>query len=125
LARAIAYQWQITGLPPGLAIWVNGQNYDGCRETDGTLLEAKGPGYQKIMEDPHKGFIWNGIVNDFLDQGENQDRAAGGRALEWHFAEKPVADKVREIFKAKGINARVIFTPAIVDLSPAAEWQAK
>jgi Restriction endonuclease fold toxin 5 len=48
--RAIAYQSQITGLPPGLAVKLSGVGFDGCRESDGTMLEAKGPGYATFLD---------------------------------------------------------------------------
>jgi hypothetical protein len=56
--RAAAYQFQVTGLQPGLAVKstnpVTGVKvyFDGCRESDGTMLEAKGPGYQWTMIAP-------------------------------------------------------------------------
>jgi hypothetical protein len=42
--RSLAYQQQITGLPRGLEVKLNGVRFDGFREEDGTMLEAKGPG---------------------------------------------------------------------------------
>lgn len=46
--QALAYQWQITGLPLGLAVSLNGQVYDGCDPRSGNMQEAKGPGYQRL-----------------------------------------------------------------------------
>ncbi|MGH7061737.1 MAG: hypothetical protein ACREFH_15220, partial [Stellaceae bacterium] len=40
--RSLAYQEQISGLPRGFEIVLNGVRFDGCRETNGTMLEAKG-----------------------------------------------------------------------------------
>jgi hypothetical protein len=49
--RSMACQTQISGLPPGMAILYNGTYFDGCRTTDGTLPEAKGPGYDWALSD--------------------------------------------------------------------------
>src|SRR6266568_7317646 len=49
--RAAAYQEQITGLPRGMAISFNGMHFDGCRISDGALLEAKGPGFEFAMDE--------------------------------------------------------------------------
>jgi len=49
--RAMEYQMRVTGLPPGLGVLFNDVMFDGCREIDGTLLEAKGPGYARAMDD--------------------------------------------------------------------------
>ena len=51
--RALAYQEQITGLPPPLAVKLNGVWFDGCDENTGTMLEAKGEGYQWALKGPN------------------------------------------------------------------------
>jgi hypothetical protein len=64
LERAIAYQAQISALnnpqrplPPGLAVsLINPETgkpvvSDDCRESDGTMIEAKGPGYAEMLQD--------------------------------------------------------------------------
>jgi hypothetical protein len=110
--RAQAYQAQITGLPPGLAVALNGVVFDGCRESDGTMLEAKGQGYAWALRgsdawmDNYKG------VDGIMDQAAKQSEAAAGRAIEWHFAEQPVADYFRRAFAKEGLsNITVIYTP--------------
>ncbi len=47
--RTLDYQQQISGLPPGLAVNLNGVSFDGCRESDSTMLEAKGLGYENFL----------------------------------------------------------------------------
>jgi hypothetical protein len=110
--RAQAYQAQITGLPPGLAVALNGIVFDGCRVSDGTLLEAKGLGYAWALRgsdgwmDKYQG------VAGIMDQAKKQSKAAAGRAIEWHFAEQPVADYFRRAFAEEGLsNITVIYTP--------------
>ncbi len=62
--RTIAYQAQITGLPPGLEVVFNGERYDGrCRE-NGDLSEAKGEGYEDFMEGPDS---WKGWFTELAD----------------------------------------------------------
>ena len=100
--RAQAYQEQITGLPPGLAVALNGVVFDGCRESDGTMLEAKGPGYAWAMTGPDAWMNNYTGVEGIMDQAGQQSTAAAGRAIEWHFAEGPVADYFREAFASKG-----------------------
>ena len=64
--RAKAYQEQISRLnnpqrplPAGMAVSLEnpltGRNvaFDDCRESDGTMIEAKGPGYAKLLRDSY------------------------------------------------------------------------
>jgi hypothetical protein len=112
--RAIAYQWQITALPIGVAVTLNGQVYDGCDQKTGNLLEAKGPGYERLMRN---SFLRNIIIKQFDNLAQRESEAAGGRIVEWHFAEASVADWAREHFREKGFNnIVVIHTPPIVTL---------
>jgi hypothetical protein len=110
--RALAYQEQITGLPRGLAVELNGVVFDGCRESDGTMLEAKGPGYAWAMTGPDRWMTNYTGLGDILNQAAKQSAAAGDRPIEWHFAEQPVADYFREVFQGKGwSNITVFYTP--------------
>jgi hypothetical protein len=93
--RAIAHQSQITGLPPGLEVKLNDVRFDGCRESDGTMLEAKGSGYADKMDGPQDWKYWFTGAEDIEDQMQAQSGAAIGRIVEWHFAEQPVADYFR------------------------------
>lgn len=118
-ARAIAYQWQITHLTPMFAVALNGQVYDGCDLITGAMLEAKGPGFERLMRYP---FIWDRIQRTFDNLALRQSNAAGGRRVEWHFAEEAVADRVRAHFSEIGLeNVDVIYTPAIVVITPVRE----
>ncbi|MBV9861866.1 MAG: hypothetical protein JO267_06935 [Alphaproteobacteria bacterium] len=106
--RAIAYQSQITGLPPGLEVELNGARFDGCRESDGTMLEAKGPGYAAMMDGS-----WFTGAPAIETQMRRQADAAAGRIVEWHFVEQPVADIFRAFAeRSRLVNVMVIFTPA-------------
>src|SRR5579859_1250103 len=114
--RAAAYQHQITGLPPGMAVTLNGVIFDGCRESDGTMLEAKGPGYEwpllayGFYRDDYQG------KKAIMVQAERQNNAVEGtgRKVEWYFAERSVADHFREAFKVEGFtNITVIYQPMV------------
>jgi hypothetical protein len=116
--RSLRYQRQITGLRDGLDVKlpdpVEGGlvSFDGCRQSDGTMLEAKGPGYAEHLEGGYPA-VWKGFEDKINRQVELQSRsaAASGRNVEWHFAEKEVADYFRPIWANKYPNVIVIYTP--------------
>jgi hypothetical protein len=116
--RAAAYQFHVTGLPAGLAVKltnpVTGKDvyFDGCRDSDGTMLEAKGPGCLKQMIRNHPITWQNGILPEFDDQALRQTQSAGGRPIEWHFAEKEVAGEMRKRFEVKYPQITVIYDPS-------------
>lgn len=112
--RAAAYQRQITGLPDGLAVMLNGVIFDGCRESDGTMLEAKGIGYEWPLRidgtypDFYKG------AERIMAQAQAQSEAAGGRKIEWYFAERRVADYFSNAFHEEGFaNITVFHQPPV------------
>jgi hypothetical protein len=79
---ASKYQEQITGLRRGKAYVVDGVKFDGFK--NGTLLEAKGLGYESLMNNPG---VNNGLANRLLSQAQRQLNAAKGVTIEWHAAE--------------------------------------
>jgi hypothetical protein len=107
--RAQAYQEQISALnnpqrplPADMAVSLEnpltGKNvaFDDCRESDGTMIEAKGPGYAGLMK---SDFLAKKIRDEeWLPQAERQVAAAGSRTIEWYFAEPEAADRAREWF---------------------------
>lgn len=109
--RALLYQEQISGLPRGFDVQLNGVKFDGCRDSDGTMLEAKGPGYLKALRKPTK-YPWLGMQGSMLKQASRQVAAAGDRPIEWHFAEEGVADFMRTLFAKRGFKISVIHTPS-------------
>ena len=109
--RAAAYQEQITGLPRGLAVDLGGVVFDGCRESDGVMLEAKGLGYEWALQaDGTYRANFEG-ADGIMEQADNQNSAAGiaGRKVEWYFAERRVADYFRNAFKEEGFNNITVF----------------
>jgi hypothetical protein len=115
---SLRYQEQISKLRRGLDVKLtdptNGRlvSYDGCRVSDGTMLEAKGPNYAGKLEE-NNPFVWPNIRDQIDGQVERQSRTAmaQGRMVEWHFAEEEVADYFRERWKPKYPNVVVIYTP--------------
>jgi hypothetical protein len=107
--RAQAYQEQISALnnpqrplPADMAVSLEnpltGRNvvFDDCRESDGTMIEAKGPGYAGLMK---SNFLADKIRDeDGLPQAGRQVDAAGTRDVEWYFAEPEAANKAKEWF---------------------------
>lgn len=71
--RAIYYQWQITGLPPGLAVEFNGHVYDGCDPVTGHPLEAKGEGMARILR-----FTGDKLLQQWANKAAEDAKFAGG-----------------------------------------------
>ena len=101
--RAAQYQARITG-QPGQAYELNGVRFDGASDA-GELLEAKGPGYARILQQKFA----DSVIAKLRDQALRQVAAAGGRQIVWHFAEQEAADAMIEILKDLGI--KVVVTP--------------
>jgi hypothetical protein len=120
--RAIKYQEQISALnnpqrplPPGVAVsltnLVTGARvaFDDCRESDGTMIEAKGPAFAKMLEN---AIMADSLAKQWVEQATSQLQASEGRPLEWYFAEEKAADKAREVFNENSkLRGRIlIFT---------------
>ena len=103
-------------LPSGFAVKLRNPEtgkdvyFDDCRQSDGTMIDAKGTGYLQMLE-KDSDYRWDGVEAKMLDQAERQLKAAGDRPIEWHFAEKHVADYVRDLFKRENLPITVIYTP--------------
>jgi len=114
--RAQEYQEQVTQLPYGVAFYLNGVNFDGCRFWgDKNMLEAKAEGFEQHIT-PDGGWkpYWKGWKGD-TDQMAAQAAAAEafGKIVEWHVAQKPVADILRAYAEAHFRNVRVIWEPPL------------
>jgi len=111
--RNIAYEQQITGLPAGMAVLYNGVYFDGCRTTDGILLEAKGPGYDWALNAKGDWQPWYEGRQRLWKQLKDQSEAAGDRFVKWHVAEPRVAASLSAYVQAQGYsNIQGIYTPA-------------
>jgi hypothetical protein len=110
------YQAQVTGAPEGWVYRVRTGpgpkdyvDFDGFE--NGVLLESKGPGYLKLLE-KMQGKSWFEGVEEMLKQAQRQFAAAKGVPIQWHFAEREVADLIRKLFKGESLREiKVIHTP--------------
>ncbi|WP_233448121.1 Tox-REase-5 domain-containing protein [Streptomyces venezuelae] len=113
-ARAIAYEFQITGVPEGFGYLLKNTpnpkgelKLDGYK--DGVLLEAKGPGYSNMMNS-YKPKV---VEEDFVKQARYQVEAAPNTPITWHIAEEDVYLEAKRIFGASDDLKRitVVHTP--------------
>nr|WP_128800215.1 restriction endonuclease fold toxin 5 domain-containing protein [Corallococcus coralloides] len=110
--RARDYQAQVTGAPKGSAYRVKQGDeevdFDGYDLVEDLLLEAKGPGYAKFiqdnmeMKDFFKGF------RKMLEQAGRQVRLAQGRRIRWIVAEERFANFLRKAFRESGYPIEVV-----------------
>jgi len=117
---ALAYQMYVgmvvngKPLPIGLGIKMTRPGgepvyFDDCRQSTGSLIEAKGIGYADELR--KGGFLWSRVLDQMFDQADRQTAAAKGRPIEWHFAEREVADYMRPIFAKRYPGISVVYTP--------------
>lgn len=85
-------------------------SFDGCDEKTGAMLEAKGEGYAWALTGPDTWQPYYTGAQQIMDQVKEQTKAAPDRAINWYFAEEPVADYFREQF-AVYPNVTVIYQP--------------
>jgi hypothetical protein len=99
-------------LPRGWEVKLNGVRFDGCREEDHTMLEAKGPFFESMMTGPDTWFGWYTGDDPIKRQMEAQAIAAAGWTVERRFAEQQPADYYREYARSFS-NIVEIHTPAV------------
>jgi hypothetical protein len=110
-APARKYQVQISEAPEGHVYNVRGVKFDGFK--DGILLEAKGPGYAKFIPVAAENGGWFQGFREMVKQARSQLEVARRTPLQWHFAERPVADFVRDLLRKEGHGRiKVVHTPA-------------
>ncbi|WP_434299663.1 Tox-REase-5 domain-containing protein [Corallococcus exiguus] len=103
------YQAQVTEAPVGRVYKVQEVKFDGFKM--GVLLETKGPGYARFLKDGSFRTWFRG-ADGMLEQAKRQFKAAKGTPIHWHFAEREVADAVRDLFRNEGLGTiKVVFTP--------------
>ncbi len=107
------YQAQVTGAPEGTAYRVQ----SGDKEVDfdgfdqGVLLETKGTGYAKWIDNDldFVGFFEG--RNQMLQQAKRQFKAANGTPIRWIVAEEKLAGALRKMFKEARLPIEVIHGP--------------
>ncbi|WP_434301483.1 restriction endonuclease fold toxin 5 domain-containing protein [Corallococcus exiguus] len=114
--RARDYQAQVTGAPKGsayrLKVGDEEVDFDGYDLVDDLLLEAKGEGYAKFLEnDAQMKKFFTGF-DGLRAQARRQLALAGGKRIRWIVAEQPFADFLRAAF------SRLRFKIEVVHISP-------
>ena len=108
--RARAYQEQITGRS-GQAYLVNKVKFDGVK-SDGTLQDAKGPGYEKFVGKNGRFEPWYEGKDALIDQAARQINAAKGTPIEWSVANPSAAGAMKELLRDNNLSGiRVIYIP--------------
>lgn len=86
--------------------------FDDCRRSDGTLIEVKGPGFDKMLSERYfaerKKF-----PDEWTGDAMRQVRSAGSRDIEWYFAEPEAAEVARRTFEQDDrlSKIRVFYVP--------------
>ncbi|MGH3831897.1 MAG: Tox-REase-5 domain-containing protein [Pseudonocardiaceae bacterium] len=112
--RARDYQEQVTGhrgeayevlRPSGRPV-----RFDGYE--DGTLIDAKGPGYSALLRDrgPGKLYPRKSVIEGLETSAKNQVEAARGRPIEWRVAEPDAAVQIERILAHAGYTGRIEVT---------------
>jgi hypothetical protein len=70
--------------------------YDDCQHTTGTMVEAKGPVYAKLLT---YELGQKSLTEEWLDQSGRQLAAAGSRRVRWYFAEPEAAEFAGKLFR--------------------------
>ena len=110
--RAAAYQSQVTGAKPGQVYYVKGVKFDGV--SNGTLLEAKGPGYATFVRGG-KFEPWFNGAEQLVDQARRQLAVAGDNPVRWAVAEEEAFTAIRNLLRSRGISEiEVVHVPATV-----------
>ncbi len=104
--RAQAYQKQITGTS-GQVYVVNGVKFDGVG-ANGTLLEAKGPGYATFVDSNGNFKTWFTGTDGLVSQARRQLDAAGQTPITWSVAEPSAATAIQNLLKANDISGITI-----------------
>lgn len=115
----LAYQSQINHLEMGWEVQLNGVRYDGCRESDGTMLEAKHnvTEWLSFVHERHLSTIDEYVK--IMKQAREQSAGAGWRIVEWHFSNKDSAAFWEKEFRKAGLSNIVVFyTPYDVSKIP-------
>jgi hypothetical protein len=109
------YQARVTGLPPPLAIFFNGEWFDGCVEEEkGKLQQATG-GRENFLDGDGDWYTWFQGGWKLPDQIDRSYKAAktAGRLIDWHVQKKRVYDWIAAYVKHEnyGDVIKVIYDP--------------
>lgn len=110
---ARAYDRQITG--SDRSVYVRGTEFDGWDPERRVLLDAKLARENRSFYDVTRpgSFTQRVRIPRILAEARRQIRAArgsGARGIEWHFSDRRVANNIRALMRAEGLNIRVVYT---------------
>jgi RHS repeat-associated protein len=115
-ANGEAYDQQImreNGLDssPGKAYELNGVRFDGGVGSDGTLIEAKGPTYARLFEQP----FGSSVEAQVVAQVQRQVAARAGRQIIWYIAEQAALPTFENAVAAGGGSGiiRLVVVPFV------------
>ena len=113
--RSLAYQTQITGLPEGWDVALNGVRFDGCDDETQRMMEAKGLGMEWMLNWPTDKLYQSKFYQRMMRQGERQNNASTGRGDDYYFASERMANFFSSEFAKKGYsNIKVHYVEALV-----------
>lgn len=85
---SVAYQSQITGLPPGFDVLFRGVRFDGCVEAIQHFQEAKGRMPEFLVGISDERFRRTTLYDRIMRQASRQSAAASGYYDDWYFADE-------------------------------------
>ncbi len=114
LEPARKYQRQVTQAPDGWTYRVEhaGERADLDDFATGKLIEAKGPGYSKFLDEDLKPLHFFEGFRKMLETARRQHRIAQGVPIQWIVAEKRLFDYLRAVFKRAELDIEVVHIPA-------------
>ncbi|WP_224243053.1 Tox-REase-5 domain-containing protein [Hyalangium gracile] len=118
-ARARRYQSQVTGAPEDWVYRVEraGEkfDFDGFKESEGVLVDAKGPGYDNKFGDTFSPEYWfkDTGAQELVANAQRQLRVANGVPIRWYVAEAKAAQAIRRLLHNNRCNAiEIVHVPA-------------
>ncbi|WP_239014633.1 Tox-REase-5 domain-containing protein [Archangium violaceum] len=112
--RSRAYQAQVTGAPKGWCYKIcrNGRcvEYDGYDPKTGTLLEAKGEGYDHWFKPNLEPLFEFEGLEGLERQARRQTQLAGGLRVRWHVAQPRMVPILQKLFSEWGVKIEVEYT---------------
>jgi hypothetical protein len=111
--RARQYQEQVTGVPEGWAYRVEhaGERADFDAFSGTKLVEAKGLGYEKFLDEDLVPMEFFEGFREMLETARRQSRVAQGTPIQWSVAEKRLGDYLTREFERMGLNIDVVHVP--------------
>ncbi|WP_224372956.1 restriction endonuclease fold toxin 5 domain-containing protein [Hyalangium versicolor] len=109
------YQAQVTGAPEGTAyrVKVGGKEVDFDGFDRRGLIEAKGTGYAKWIDQDLNFVEFFEGRDQMLEQARRQFKAANGTPIRWIVAEERLAGALRKMFALSKLKIEVIHVPPI------------